>query len=75
MSSGDRSGSGPSRIAVWVAVLYSLAMTVAVTFPGVTPFNHARPFVLGLPFVFAWYLVWIVGALAVFLFLHNSSRR
>ena len=75
MSSADTSPSRPSRLARWVAVLYFVAMTVAVTFPGVIPFNHARPFVLGLPFVFAWYLAWIVGAFAVFLFLYKSSRQ
>lgn len=75
MSSADTSRSGPSRLARWVAVVYFVAMTVAVTFPGVMPFNHARPFVLGLPFVFAWYLMWIVGAFPVFLFLYKSGRR
>ncbi len=75
MSSAETSRSAPSRLARWVAVLYFIAMTVAVTFPGVIPFNHARPFVLGLPFVFAWYIMWIVGSLAVFLFLHKSGRR
>lgn len=75
MSSADTSRSSPSRLARWVAVVYFVAMTVAVTFPGVMPFNRARPFLLGVPFVFAWYLAWIIGAFAVFLFLYKSGRR
>ncbi|HEX9728878.1 MAG TPA: hypothetical protein VGA37_10270 [Gemmatimonadales bacterium] len=61
--------------AVWVAGLYFVAMAIGVTFPGVAPFNTVRPFVLGIPFVFAWYLGWIVGALFVFYFLHRSTER
>ncbi len=63
------------RVAVWVAVVYFIAMAVALTFPGVIPFNTIRPFILGVPFVFSWYLFWIVGALLVFLFLHRAFGK
>ncbi len=63
------------RVAVWVAVVYFIAMAVALTFPGVIPFNTIRPFILGVPFVFSWYLFWIVGALLVFLFLHRTFGK
>ena len=62
-------------MAVWIAIVYFISMAVAVTFPGIVPFNRIRPFVLGVPFVFAWYLVWIVGALFVFLYLHRTSAK
>ncbi|UCG84795.1 MAG: hypothetical protein JSW71_12630 [Gemmatimonadota bacterium] len=59
------------RIATRAAIAYFVAMAVAVTFPGVTPFNTIRPFIFGVPFVFAWYLCWIVGSLLVFAFLYK----
>lgn len=59
------------RFAAWFAGCYFVFMAVALTFPGVAPFNTIRPFVLGIPFVFAWYLMWIIGALATFGFLYK----
>ncbi|MCH7875818.1 MAG: hypothetical protein IH965_11025 [Gemmatimonadetes bacterium] len=61
--------------ATWVAGIYFVAMAVGVTFPGIVPFNRARPFVLGVPFVFAWYLAWVVGAFIVFLYLYRTSSK
>lgn len=37
-------------------VLYVLALT----WPGIEPFNRIEPLVLGLPFVLFWICVWIV---------------
>ena len=64
----------PPVWARWLAAVYFVAMAVALTFPGVAPFNSARPFILGVPFVFAWYLAWIAGALVAFLALFRASR-
>jgi hypothetical protein len=75
MANSDSSSSGTSRAAKWIAIVYFIAMAVAVTFPGIVPFNRVRPFVLGVPFVFAWFLAWIVGALFVLLYLHRTSAR
>ncbi len=58
------------RFATWFSICYFVAMTIALTFPGVAPFNTIHPLVLGIPFVFAWYLLWILGALTVFGFLY-----
>lgn len=58
------------RIATYVAIVYFVAMALAVSFPGITPFNTIRPYVLGVPFVFVWYLCWILGSLLVFTFLY-----
>lgn len=38
---------------------------VAVTYPGIRPFNRIRPFVFGLPFVFFWVALWVVIGLVV----------
>ncbi len=65
-----------SRQAIgWLAAAYFIAMAVAVTFPGVVPFNTIRPFVLGVPFVFMWYMAWTLGALVVFLILHRTFSK
>ncbi len=51
---------------VW---LFFLLYAVAVTYPGVAPFNRVFPLVGGLPFVLAWYAFWVVLAgLALFLY-------
>jgi len=58
------------RRASYAAIVYFAAMVVALTFPGLRLFNTIRPFIIGIPFVFAWYLMWILGALVVFVVLH-----
>ena len=62
--------SKAKRAATLVAFGYFAAMAVALTFPGITPFNTIRPLVFGVPFVFAWYLCWILGALLIFVLLY-----
>jgi TRAP-type C4-dicarboxylate transport system permease small subunit len=52
---------------------FFLAYALAVTWPGVLPFNRVRPFVLGLPFSFAWVALWIVLGLVVFLIVHRAE--
>ncbi len=63
------------RWALWMAVAYFVAMTVAVTFPGLALFNTIRPFIFGIPFVFAWVLSWLVGSLIVFFVLYRVYVR
>ena len=58
-----------------LAAAYFIAMAVAVTFPGVVPLNTIRPFILGVPFVFMWYMAWTLGALVVFLILHRTFGK
>lgn len=63
------------RTAAWIAIVFFSAMTVALTFPGIAPFNTIRPFILGIPFVFAWYIIWILGALSVLFYLDKVFRE
>jgi Protein of unknown function (DUF3311) len=52
----------------WIFWVFLIAYTVALLFPGVMPFNHIQPFVLGMPFVLFWYAVWVAaGVVALFL--------
>ena len=63
------------RWARWLAIVYFVAMAIAVTFPGLAPFNSIQPFVFGIPFVFAWVLSWLVGSLIVFFILYRVYAR
>jgi hypothetical protein len=48
-------------------VAFFALYTIALTYPGVLPFNRIRPFVLGLPFSFVWVLIWVVLGFVVFI--------
>ena len=63
------------RFVNYLAFAYFVAMAIALTFPGITPFNTIRPLVFGVPFVFMWYLMWIFGALLVFTILHRTHSK
>jgi hypothetical protein len=54
---------GARRLFIGFFALYAIALT----YPGVLPFNRIRPLVLGLPFVFFWVLLWVVLGFLVFL--------
>jgi hypothetical protein len=63
------------RVSVVVAIVYFILMAVAVTFPGLSLVNTVRPLVLGIPFVFAWILIWVAGSTPVFYFLYRSFYK
>lgn len=52
-----------------------IAAVVFLCFPGIVPFNRARPFVLGLPFVLVWVALWVVLALIVFTLVDRTLGR
>jgi hypothetical protein len=58
-----------------LTMAFFLAYTIALTYPGVLPFNRARPFVLGVPFTLFWVALWVVLAFGVFLALHGTRGR
>jgi hypothetical protein len=58
-----------------LAVLFFLAYAVAVTWPGVLPFNRIRPLVFGLPFVMVWIALWIVGGVLVLWWVDRVEAR
>ncbi len=51
------------------AVGFFLLFLLAVTWPGMVPFNRVRPFLLGLPFSMAWIALWVLGSFLVLLLL------
>ena len=48
-----------------LAVLFFVAQAVALTWPGMIPFNRVRPLILGMPFAMAWVALWITGSALV----------
>lgn len=62
------------RIAHITAAVYVVLMAIAVTYPGLLPFNTTRPYVLGLPFAFFWPAAWVAGATVVFYFVQRVHR-
>ncbi len=52
-----------ARLVFWIfLVLY----TVALTWPGMLPFDRIHPFVLGLPFSMFWVALWVAGGVLAF---------
>ncbi len=60
------------RAAITMAIVYFVLMAVATTFPGLGLVNTIRPFVFGIPFVFAWVLSWVAGATVVLYILYRT---
>ena len=53
------------RFARTLAFLFLVAYAVAVTWPGIVPFNRVFPLILGLPFNMVWIAVWITAGCAM----------
>ena len=51
----------------WGAALFFLLFVLAVTWPGMLPFNRIHPLVLGLPFSMFWIALWVLGSFLVLL--------
>lgn len=64
-----------ARTARIVAVVYFAAFAVAVTWPGMIPFNRIFPLVLGLPFSLFWIALWVTGAVFVLWLLDVAENR
>ena len=62
------------RAAHVTAAIYVGLMAVAVTYPGLVPFNTVRPYILGLPFAFFWPAAWVAGATVVFYLVQRAHR-
>jgi len=59
----------------WLACLFFLLFTAAVTWPGMIPFNRIEPTVLGLPFSMAWIALWIILSFVVLLLVDRVEER
>lgn len=57
------------------AALFFLLFVVAVTWPGMVPFNRIRPLVLGLPFSMVWIAFWVCLSFFVFILVDLVEGR
>lgn len=62
------------RVRIFAGV-FLLLFLVAVTWPGMVPFNRVRPLVLGLPFSMAWVAFWLVLGIGVLWLVDAVERR
>ena len=65
------------RLPPLLAIVYFLAMAIAVTYPGYVPANKIHPMLFGMPLSLVWQLFWISGAIAVLgaVFLWEKAQR
>ena len=63
------------RTARFFAAGFLVLFLLAVTWPGMIPFNRVRPLVLGLPFSMAWVALWVVLACLVLWLVHAVETR
>jgi hypothetical protein len=57
------------------AAAFFLLYTVAVTWPGMLPFNRIQPWILGLPFSMAWPAIWLALSFLVLLWVDRVEER
>ena len=60
------------------AILFVLLFVIAVTWPGMVPFNRIEPLILGLPFSMAWIALWVALSFLVLLLVdrvEGEARR
>jgi hypothetical protein len=55
--------------------VFFLIYLVAVSYPGILPFNRIEPLVLGLPFSFVWMILWVVLGWVALLLRYRADRR
>jgi hypothetical protein len=55
------------------AVVFFLLFVLAVTWPGMIPFNRIEPLVLGLPFSMAWIALWVALSFLVLLLVDRTE--
>jgi len=58
-----------------LVVAFFLLFLLAVTWPGMLPFNRIEPLVLGLPFSMAWIAFWVLLAAGVLYLLERVEER
>jgi hypothetical protein len=57
-------------------IAYALLCAAALTWPGYAWLgNRIEPFVLGLPFSFAWVIAWVIASFFALLIFHRATER
>jgi len=69
--------SREKKIAVGMSI-YFLVCTLAMIWPGALVANRIEPMILGLPFMFFWYVAWVfmvfVGTVVLYRLEHGGDR-
>ena len=55
--------------------VFYFAFLIAVTWPGMLPFNRIDPRLMGLPLSFAWPAIWVTVSFFVLAALDRSEER
>lgn len=58
-----------------LAVVFFALNAVAVTWPGLKPFNRVHPLILGLPFSLAWIAGWVLASMLVLWVVDRVERQ
>lgn len=58
-----------------LATLFFVLFVLAVTWPGMVPFNRIHPLILGLPFSMFWIALWVFCSFLVFLLVDRVEGR
>lgn len=59
----------------WGASIFFVLFVLAVTWPGMLPFNRTNPKVLGLPFSMFWIALWVFMSFLVLLLVDRVEGR
>ena len=63
------------RLLTRLTLGYVILFAIAVTWPGMVPFNRVEPFVLGLPFNLVWVACWVVLGFVLLVLLDRAVTR
>ena len=63
------------RLVRWATAIFFLLFVLAVTWPGMVPFNRIHPLILGLPFSMFWIAFWVFCSFLVLLFVDRVEGR
>ena len=58
-----------------LAAVFFILNAIAVTWPGLKPFNKVHPLVLGLPFSLAWIASWVLLSMVVLWVVDRVERQ
>jgi hypothetical protein len=58
-----------------VATIFFILFVLAVTWPGMVPFNRIEPLVFGLPFSMFWPACWVFASFLVLLWVDRVEER
>jgi hypothetical protein len=71
----NKRGAANARWARWGAAVFFVLFVLAVTWPGMIPFNRIHPLVLGLPFSMFWIALWVFCSFLVLLLVDRVEGR